>query len=255
MTFSEFQPRHVLCILGPHGTFAELCRSIQSAIDDFAHQFEIDGVYSQETSDNRMAQSFDVSWDRVHKGAVTEKDEEAVLEHGCVIYVLGPHMDAENAIEISANALRLVVHALDCGATAAKGESAGIAHGAARWRQIGRDAEHLAEREKLARLCRLAFTKRPLSDGDFLCSVGFHLVGLPEIYVPRGISDDDLTLSSTIDRVADELFVHGVEKILTHYSAMLLPVDGYDEDDFKYNPYGAIYLNVDNNPASRSVEE
>ena len=244
MSFSEFQPRHVLCLLGRQGSFSELCRSMQSAIDDFALEFEIDTVYSQDTPDDRMAESFDKSWDRVHKGAWTEEDEEAVLEHGCVIYVLGPRMDAEDAVETSANALRLVVHALDSGATAAKGESAGVAHGAARWKQLGRDAEHLVEGLTLARLCRLAFSRRPLSDGDFLCSVGFHLVGLPEVFVPRSLSDDELMLSSIIDSVADEIFTHGVELVLARRSAMLLPIDDYDEDDFKYNPYGAVYVSV-----------
>jgi hypothetical protein len=244
MSFSKFQPRHVLCFLGRQGTFSLLCRSIQSAIDDFAPGFEIDTLYSQGKPDVRMAESFDASWDRVHKGAWTEEDEEAVLKHGCVIYVLGPHMDAENAIEMSANALRLVVHALDSGATAAKGESAGVAHGAARWKHLGHDAGHTVEGETLARLCRLAFSRRPLRDGDFLCSVGFHLVGSPEVFVPRSLSDDELKLSSIIDSVADEIFTHGVEMVLVRHTAMLLPVDAYDEDDFKYNPYGAVYVTV-----------
>ncbi|SJM33929.1 hypothetical protein [Mesorhizobium delmotii] len=242
MRFSEFQPRHVLCLLGRQGRFFELCRLIQSAIDNFAPGFEIDTKFSQEAPDDRMAVSFDVSWDRVHEGARTEKDEEAVLEHGCVIYVLGPHMDAENAVETSANALRLIVHALDNGATAAKGESAGVAHGAARWKQLGRDAEHHKEGVALARLCRLAFSRRPLSDGEFLCSVGFHLIGLPEVFVPRSLSDDELVLSSIIDSIAEEIFTEGVEMVLARHGAMLLPIDEYDEHDFKYNPYGAIYL-------------
>jgi hypothetical protein len=242
MSFSIFQPRHVLCLLGRQGAFLELRRSIQSAIDDFAPGFEIDAVYSQDFPDIRMAESFGVSWDRVHKNAWAEEDEEAVVEHGCVIYVLGPHMDAENAIEISANALRLVVHALGSGATAAKGESAGVAHGTARWQQLGHDAKHLVEGMTLGRLCRLAFGKRPLSGDDFLFSVGFHLVGSPEVFVPRSLSNDELTLSSIIDSVADEILAHGVEMVLGRYNAILLPLDSYDEDDFKHNPYGAVYV-------------
>ena len=242
MSFSKFQPRHVLCLLGREGQFLELCRLIQSAIDTFAPGFEIDTEFSQDAADDRMAHSFEVSWDRVHEGARTNEDEEAVLEHGCVIYVLGPYMDPEEAPAASAIALRLVTHALANGVVAVKGESAGVAHGAARWKQLGDDVEHAKEDVTLARLCRLAFSKRPLSDGEFLHSVGFHLIGLPEVFVPRSLSDDDLQLTSVIDRVADEVFTEGVDMVLARYGATLLPVDAYDEDEFKYNPYGAIYL-------------
>ena len=66
----------------------------------------------------------------------------------------------------------------------------------ARWTELGEDVEHAKEDVILARLCRFAFSRRPLSDGEFLCSVGFHLIGLPEVFVPRSLSEDDLLLSS-----------------------------------------------------------
>jgi hypothetical protein len=248
VSFSEFQARHVLCFLGPTDSFSQLARSFESAIDEYAHQFEIDWTYSQNTSDSRMPDSFDVSWDRVNPNAVTEEDARAVREHGCVIYVLGPLMNTENAVEISALALRLVIHALNSGATAAKGESAGVAHGVKRWRQMASNAEQSAEPVDLARACRLAFAKRPLADGKFLCSLGFHLVGLPEVYVPTALSNDDLALSSMIDGVADDLFRLGTVETLSRHGAILLPVVEYDEDDFKYNPYGAIYVDAAKEP-------
>ncbi|MER8583604.1 hypothetical protein NKG95_33900 [Mesorhizobium sp. M1423] len=252
MSFSEFQPRHVLCILGMQGRFSELCRSIQSAIDNFAPGFEIDTHFSQDAPDDRMVESFDVSWDRIHKGERTRQDEEAVHEHGCVVYVLGPHMDIESAVETSAIALRLTVHALNNGAIAAKGESAGIAHGVARWKQLGRDAENAQDGTSLARTCRLAFSKRPLSDGEFLCSVGFHLVGLPEVFVSRSLSDDELVLSSIIDRVADEMFTEGIGLTLARNNGILLPIEAYEEDDFKFNPYGGVYLSHGDKGIERS---
>ncbi|OCP02822.1 hypothetical protein BC374_12305 [Ensifer sp. LC13] len=236
------QPRHVLCFLGQPGRFVELRRVIQSAIDGFAPGFEVDEMFSQDAPDDRMPASFDVCWDRVHPKAWTDEDEEAVREHGCVIYVPGPPMTAENAVETSAKALRLVVHTLGNGAVAAKGESAGVAHGLARWKQLGREADNHAEGVASARLCRLTFSKRPLSDGDFLFSVGFHLVGIPEVFVPRSLSDDERALSAIIDEVADEVFAEGVEVVLARRGAVLLPIDDYEEDDFKYNPHGAIRL-------------
>lgn len=49
-------------------------------------------------------------------------------------------------------------------------------------------------------------------------------------------------MSALIDTVADEVFSDGVETVLKHRGAQLLPVDAYDEDEFKYNPFGAIHL-------------
>ena len=241
MSFSEVKPRHVLCLLGGQKPFSELCEIIQSAIDRFAPGFEIDYTFSEDAPDDRMPMSFEVCRDRVKKGAWTEADEEAVGDHRSVIYVLGPPMTAEDAVKHSAIALRLVAHTLDNGIVAAKGESAGVAHGADRWKELARDAEGRTG-APLARPCRLAFGKRPIGTAEHLYSIGFHLVGIPDVYAPRSLSDDELALSAIIDAVADEVFSDGVETVLTRRGAKLLPIDAYDEDDFKYNPFGAIHL-------------
>ena len=241
MSFSEVKPRHVLCLLGGKRPFSELCEVIQSAIDSFAPGFEIDYTFSEDAPDDRMPMSFEVCWDRVQKGAWTKDDEEAVSDHRSVIYVLGPPMTAEDAVKTSARALRLVVHALDNGIVAAKGESAGVAHGVARWKQLARSAED-QKGSALARPCRLAFAKRPIGTTEYLYSTGFHLVGIPDVYAPRSLSDDELALSAIIDSVAEEVFAEGVEKVVARRGAKLLAVDAYDEDEFKYNPYGAIHL-------------
>lgn len=241
MSFSEVKPRHVLCLLGGRRPFSELCETIQSAIDRFATGFEIDYTFSEDAPDDRMPMSFEVCWDRVHKGAWTKSDEEAVSDHRSVIYVLGPPMTQADAVETSAAALRLVVDALENGIVAAKGESAGVAHGAARWQALAREAKGQTG-ATLARPCRLAFGKRPIGTSKHLYSIGFHLVGIPDVYAPRTLSDDELALSAIIDAVAEEVFSEGVEKTLARRGAKLLPVDAYDEDEFKYNPYGAIHL-------------
>jgi hypothetical protein len=244
MSSPEYPPRLMLCFLGQPGGFAELHRSIQSAIDTIAPDFEIDTEYAQDGPDDRMLQSFRACWDQVHPDAYTAKDHEAVRLHGCVIYVAGPHTNPETAVETSARGLRLVVSALRGGATAVKVESASVAHGAARWEQLGRDAEGAKTKDVLCNICRLAVAKRPITDGEFLYSVGFHLVGLPEVYVPASLSEDELELSAIIDRVADEMAADGVDAVLARHNARLLPVDAYEEDEFFYNPYGAVYLNA-----------
>ena len=241
MSFSEVKPRHVLCLLGGQTPFSELCEVIQSAIESFAPGFEIDDTFSEDAPDDRMSMSFEVCRDRVHKGAWSEADEEAVGDHRSVIYVLGPPMTAEDAVQNSAIALRLVAHTLDNGIVAAKGESAGVAHGVARWKALAREADGQTG-AAIARPCRLAFAKRPIGTDEHLYSVGFHLVGIPEVYAPKTLSDDELALSALIDTVADEVVTDGIDQVLKRRRARLLPVDAYGEDEFKYNPYGAIHL-------------
>lgn len=235
------QPRHVLCFLGKQGGFLKLRNSIMASIDSFAKDFEIDDGYSQDDADDRMEGSFGICWDRVHPLAWKASDEQAVLDHGCVVYVLGPPMNANVAVDLSAIALRLVAQTLENGAIAAKGESAGVAHGVARWRQLGHDAERAKGRVELAGICRLALAKRPIADEECLSSVGFHLVGLPEVFVSRDLSDDELELASIIDRFADEMFEKGLEPTLARSGGERRPVEDYEEDDFKHNPYGAVY--------------
>jgi hypothetical protein len=240
-TFSEYRPRHVLCFLGAAGGFQELLQSAQSAIEVLAADFEIDMAFSQDASDAQMSESFAVSWDQVHEDAWHQRDVEAVMSHGCVVYVVGPLMEAAEAPAVSLTALRLVERVLEAGATAVKGESAGIAHGVDRWKQLAQEAGD-AEPGAAARACRLAFAKRPLTDGDCLFSVGFHLVGLPEVFVPSSSSMDELALSAMIDSVADEMASDGVEAVVTRYGAELKAIGQYEEDNFKYNPFGSVHL-------------
>ncbi len=61
---------------------------MELAIDDFADGFEVDAEFSQDTPDERMAEAFNASWDRVHESAWDATDGIAVREHGCVVYVL-----------------------------------------------------------------------------------------------------------------------------------------------------------------------
>lgn len=242
-TFSEYRPRHVLCFLGPPDGYRDLLESAKAAIKEVAANFEVDMEFSQGAPDDDMSKSFAVSWDQVHEGAWHQHDVDAVMSHGCVVYVVGPLMEAAEAPAVSLAALRLVERMLQTGATAAKGESAGIAHGVGRWRQLAREAES-AEPGAAIRACRLAFAKRPITDGHYLSSVGFHLVGLPEVFVPSSPPMDELALSAIIDGVADEMAADGVEAVVARYGAELTAIDEYEEDDFKHNPFGAIRLSA-----------
>jgi len=200
-------PRHVLCFLGGTRDLAPLSKAMSAAIAGFAPGFGIDDTYSRAEPDTRMDRSFGVCWDRVEPGAWTTKDEDAVSNHKSVLYVLGPRMTADNAVTVSAAALLLVEAAIKAGAVAVKGESAGVAHGLARWRDLteqGRAALKSDDSAALSRICRLAFAKRPLSAEKYLESVGFHLVGLPEIYVAKAYGSEREAVA-LMDSIADDM--------------------------------------------------
>lgn len=197
-------PRHVLCFLGKQGNLSPLSDAASQAIRDFATGFSIDEDYSQAEPDDRMSQSFAVCWDRVEADAWSPADEDAVADHQSVLYVLGPSMAQAETVKVSMLALRLIERLIDAGAVAVKGESAGIAHGLERWRELirqGAAAVKAADSLAQQRIGRLAFAKRPLSARGYLESVGFHLVGLPDIYVPE-TAGSERQVVAIIDAVA-----------------------------------------------------
>ena len=183
---SSVKPRHVLCFLGKDASLLQLPKSVAKTIADFG--FEIDRTYSRAKPDANMARSFGVCWDRVFPKAWSAADEAAVANHKAVLYVLSPRMDQEKTAAGSAAALQIVDEMFDAGAIAAKGESAGVAHGVARWRSLADQARNGAKTDQGLRMtpavtkaCRLAFAKRPHADACFFESIGSHLVWRPGV--------------------------------------------------------------------------
>ena len=240
----EVRPRHVLCFLGGAHELARLSEAAHEAIADFAYQFSVDTTYSLDRPDPHMSRSFGVCWDRVARHAWTEADEEAVVHHGSVLYVLGPPVTAETAVTVSTAALMVTDRLIAAGAVAVKGESAGVAHGLDRWRELFSElvgAAKAGDDAARSRVCRLAFAKRPLESENYVESVGYHLVGLPEVYVAKTLGTD-LEKAAMMDAVADDMTQRGVEAVLHDRKATLSHASTYEEDDFKFNPFGIVHI-------------
>ncbi|SCW47862.1 hypothetical protein SAMN02927900_01839 [Rhizobium mongolense subsp. loessense] len=241
---SSATPRHVLCFLAQERDLTPLSRAASQAIRDFGTGFSVAVDYSQTEPDDHMEQSFAVCWDRVEPKAWNPADEEAVANHQSVLYVPGPRMIQVETVRVTMAALRLVERLIGAGSVAVKGESAGVAHGLDRWRELIRQgAEALKAGDLLAqqRVGRLAFAKRPLSALGYFESVGFHLVGLPEVYVPESVGNERQAVA-TMDAVADEIAKWGLEPTLTTRHATLSFDSTYEADEFKFNPYGIVRL-------------
>lgn len=241
---STVQPRHVLCFLGGSGDQAQLKLAVSGAVRDFAPGFSVDEDYSAAEPDDRMERSFAVSRDRVAANAWSAADDKAVASHQSVLYVLGPRMPRQETVQVSMAALQLVGRLIDAGAIAVKGESAGIAHGLDRWQELVRQGARALESGDLLeqqRIGRLAFAKRPLSDRGHLESVGFHLVGLPEVYVPDSLGSE-MQAVALMDAVADEIARSGLTQVLKQRRGTISFDSTYEEDDFKFNPFGIVKL-------------
>src|SRR5262249_54859029 len=92
-----------------------------------------------------------------------------------------------------------------------------------------------------SRVCRLAFAKRPLESERYVESVGYHLVGLPEVYVEKSLGTD-FEKAMMMDVYADDMAKRGVEAVLRDRKVTLCHSSIYKEDDFKFNPYGIVHL-------------
>jgi hypothetical protein len=241
---SLVRSRHVLCFLGNAHALTPLSEAASNAIKIFATGFTVDTKYSLDRADPVMERSFGVCWDRVAPNGWTDADEKAVLDHKSVLYVLSPLMTPDTAVIISTAALFLVEAVMTAGAVAVKGESAGVAHGLTRWRQLALQTSAALTKDDdfaVSRACRLAFAKRPLESEKYLESVGFHLVGLPEVYVAKNLGKT-LEVVALMDAVADEMTQRGIDAVVRDRKATLSFASGYAPDDFKFNPNGIVHV-------------
>lgn len=238
-------PRNVLCVLGAWKSLAPVARLVRES----GSGFELDDEHSQLEPDRRMMSAFDAAADRVRPSLLRE-DRAAILNHRAVIYLLSPRLPVGEAQQLSAQALALVQALFDAGATAIKSESSGIAHGAARWRQLARRVSAAASGDRLERASALyaAWVRRPIRDGALLYSCGMHLLGEHDLELGPGeqLTDDlgwmDLLalylLAEKPGRglVDGEVFrqrPEGERRILR-----LRACERYQPEDFAFNPYG-----------------
>jgi hypothetical protein len=231
------KPRHVLCFLCPRDAFQRLTVELEAR--GASHGFRVDREFSKAAPDPRLPGSFEVCRDRVAVDGWLQSDASAVARHGAVIYVLSLPMTKATAVDVSTAALALVAFGLKHGATAAKGESAGVAHGAKQWGLLARrSAGAKAQGDLLAmsRHARVAFAKRPLESSDYYESVGFHLVGLPEVFLTKDL--DGLTTALLMDQIANEMVADGVAVALKARGLRLSKESSHPTDSFKFNPFG-----------------
>jgi hypothetical protein len=216
----------------------------------------LDQQFSILEPDPRMPKAFEASADRVEP-SFGDDDRAAVAAHRAVAYVLSPPFDAQAAPEISARMLKLVAALLARGgATGAKGESAGIAHGKARWIDLAETSEQDAVSRMHA--LRLAWVRRPLLDrGEGVYySCEMHLLGDADVEVRSDLEPSDAV--RWIDAFLGYLLLEKPPRGLragetfrpssddTRDVLRARPCTRYEDDSFFYNPLGYWNLTTPN---------
>ncbi len=250
-------PRHVICALGSWTSLTLVSRIVENA----GAGFLLDHGHSQLEPDPRMPGAFAAAADRV-KPTLQREDRNAILAHRAVVYILSPKLPAAEAQDVSAQTLALVGALLDGGAVAVKAESSGIAHGAARWRQLAARAARAHSRgdilERAATL-HAAWVRRPIRDGALFYSCGMQLLGERDLEL-RAEGTQLGEALSWMDLLALYLLAEKPGRGLQHGESFRQRPDGerrtlhlrscerYEEGDFSFNPYGYWQLRRDSDP-------
>jgi hypothetical protein len=236
----KIRARHVVCILH------DKPRSLKKLVERFP-DFTFDDENSIDEPDERMTDAFQSSSDRLPK-TMSDSDWAGVDDHEGVAYVLSPPITEENAITISMITLLLVEAAFTSGARAVKSDSAGLAHGHKRWLDLARRARDVDYRSEM--LYR-AWVQRPIGDDDELYSCGMHLLGQRDVkLIGFGSSNSESKRASKIiDHASLHLLADGESALKEplkiegeSFTSQRTPCDGYEEDDFLFNPHGYLVL-------------
>lgn len=143
--------------------------------------------------DPRMVEAFSLSADRV-RPSLGGDELAAIGGHRSVAYVAADPAETDDAALAAAQRAQLIVVALiDAGALGVKVESAGLAHGRTRWRELLEQTRDAMVRRRQGDEDAAydffwglldSFVRRPIRDErGWLYTCGMHLLGRPEAAV------------------------------------------------------------------------
>lgn len=250
LTGHGFLPKLVLCAPGGDALRAQTEPLLQQ--EGVEHEFCGPDVY--------LARSFEASICRL-RPSLTPPDLATIGAHTTVLYTLSDHFTPQEAAAVGRRALRFGVQLLDAGAFAIKCESAGIAHAAARWRELAQRVEagfggdDALSDDAWAALYE-AFVQLPIGDErSEYYSCGMHLLGHPDLVVSAELLKGgnrppayeaahlfDIFASYLLTECGGKWFTAGhtfsVDAKAKRYRVLWERCTSYEEDDFFHNPFG-----------------
>ena len=246
---TDLPPDMILNVLGNLDSFDELKREFETLATTFACEtYRLDEEFSQLENDDRMPRSYEICMDRTEP-SMTEQDWDAIEHHTASAYFIVKHIFAEQTRLVTAmTTARCISHLIDLKLiTAAKIETAGLAHGLERWKELASDMTSAIERgDRPAMLLALykMFVRKPIHSDNLLYTCGMQNLGLPEMVIVFGEDDEyepseDEMLESVgrFERAFLSLFGIGeCDDEVKPYRKR--PEFAYALGDLRHNPYG-----------------
>jgi len=240
VTGHGYLPRIVLCLVGD----ARFAAQAEALLRSEKIEHEVRGA------DPRMLRSFEAAACRVEP-SFAESDRVAVATHTNAVYVLSANFTAGAAIATARAMLAVGARLLEeCSGAAMKCESSGIAHGKAKWLELAR-ASARPDVVEATRAAVRAFVQFPIGDRERLWTCGMHLLGRPDLIADRAVLRDDFEVARLFDTFCIYLLAEcGEERHFAsgntfqcdaaspRFRATWEPCQGYDEDEFFFNPFG-----------------
>ena len=250
------KPRHVICVLGNWENFD----TIESVLEEQLVTFTLDRDYSSFSSNPKMKRSFSVNQDKLPT-SLTPEDWNAVEDHSAVAYILSNPLETKNAEAVSGEALLLIQSLFNHGAIAVQSESAGLAHGKAKWIQLAekyRDALKNGTDFDAGIILYQAWVQRGIVERDHISyTLGMHLLGQKDIEYQQNDETPEVEIEWK-DLLGYYIMGDKPERPLLEGEGFRLPSDSderrvisltycarYSKDDFQHNPYGYYRLNID----------
>lgn len=244
---ADLPPDMILNVLGSLDSLEELKDEFETlAASMGCDTYRLDEQFSELEHDDRMPRSYRICMDRTEP-SMTEQDWEGIEQHTATAYFIVPRIYSERArLSISMATASCLAHLIDKRMiTAAKIETAGLAHGLERWRTLVGEmvnAIGLQDRKTMLLALYKMFVRKPISHENKLYTCGMQHLGLPDFVI---VLDEDeggsegAQWESVARFEAAFLTTFGVEgggEVLKPYLGR--PDFGYELGDIKHNPFG-----------------
>jgi len=270
---SAYYPRIVLCVPGTWSDAAELAERLRAGpfrwTDSKLRAAEGPESFDAEFRgpDLRMKAAFQASACRV-RPSLTSADYAAVQGHRSVAYVLSDNFGRSTAAGAASRMIDAGLALIEAGGIAVKCESSGIAHSAARWRELAARlrlgggsgatrSDALEERARAWAPLFDAYVRLPIiDDNKDLYSCGMHLLGASDAHVALAdFPGDDIAsahrvLEGFLREFRNDL-VPGRQELQRSFKpegkddrflSVPEPCSRYPEDAFFWNRWGCFRL-------------
>lgn len=222
-----------ICFLGAENSLDLM----QDRLASYGSVFRPIDSYSWESHDEQLADLFLENW----RGEISEEEMQKINEHGAIVHAASVEPGL-SALEDALEALQVISYMLENGAVAAMILGSNMVYSPDAWKQIACEASELeaqGSRRQLFHLCSFACVRRGIESDYCYETIGYHFLGLPEIYIPME-SADALEILSKTEQLAEEIWERGIETAQETHLAEWTEDIIHTEDDCGYNHFGIL---------------